>query len=130
MRARTATVGLYPANRFGLHDMHGNVWGWVEDCWHDVYAGAPWDLGACIIQCGGSWHNSPDNHPHLAFRGRCTTERSIRRWRCNPLYNPFSSTAQSAKCYDLYRIWSLAGDDYTATQAGWIPKNQPALITR
>ena len=37
----TASVGSFPANTFGLHDMHGNVFEWVEDCWHDDYTGAP-----------------------------------------------------------------------------------------
>ena len=34
-------VGRFLANRFGVFDMLGNVWEWVEDCWHDNYAGAP-----------------------------------------------------------------------------------------
>ena len=37
----TVAVGSFRANAFGLHDMHGNVYGWVEDCWHDDYIGAP-----------------------------------------------------------------------------------------
>ena len=53
------------SNRFGLHDMHGNVWEWVEDCWHRNYLGAPQDGRAWIkggdcgkrVFRGGSWEN-------------------------------------------------------------------------
>jgi formylglycine-generating enzyme required for sulfatase activity len=40
---RAAPVGSFPANGFGLHDVHGNVWEWVQDCWHGSYLGAPTD---------------------------------------------------------------------------------------
>jgi formylglycine-generating enzyme required for sulfatase activity len=44
-------VGLKGANKFGLHDMYGNVWEWVEDCFHDNYNGAPEDGSAWIKGC-------------------------------------------------------------------------------
>ena len=47
----TVAVGGFPANAFGLHDMHGNVWEWVEDCWHDDYIGAPTDGSAWLSGC-------------------------------------------------------------------------------
>ncbi len=62
----TVPVGSYSASRFGLHDMHGNVWEWVEDCWNKYYRGAPsdgrpWQSGYCFnrILRGGSWKSAP-----------------------------------------------------------------------
>ena len=63
-RQKTLPVGSFPANAFGLHDMHGNVWEWVEDCWHDEYTGAPtdgspWAAPNCKghVLRGGSWED-------------------------------------------------------------------------
>ena len=68
---KTAPAGQFPANAFGLHDTAGNVWEWVQDCWHDSYAGetrpddgSAWegaDGGDCergVIR-GGSWYHAP-----------------------------------------------------------------------
>jgi formylglycine-generating enzyme required for sulfatase activity len=64
---KTTEVGTYPANPWGLHDMHGNVSEWVEDCWNDSYQGAPsdgsaWTSGDCRLRVrrGGSWINTPE----------------------------------------------------------------------
>ena len=77
---QTAPVGSFAANAFGLHDMHGNVSEWVEDCYHANYTGAPadgsaWTAGgdcSSRILRGGGWDNSPVNL-RSASRGRGTT---------------------------------------------------------
>ncbi len=62
------SVGTKEPNKFGVHDMHGNVWEWVEDCYQANYDGAPIDgsavtkLGSCQRNNrGGSWVNSAMN---------------------------------------------------------------------
>jgi len=64
--ANTAPVGSFEPNSFGVHDMQGNVWEWVEDCWNESYAGAPsdgsaWRSGDCTVRMlrGGSWSHIP-----------------------------------------------------------------------
>lgn len=73
---RTAPVGSKEANAFGLHDMHGNVYEWVQDCYQDSYANAPTDGGAvtgnnsCVrVFRGGSWSLSP-RYLRSAYRVR------------------------------------------------------------
>ena len=66
---KTAPVGQFPPNAFGLYDMHGNVWEWVEDWYHDSYNGAPTDGSAWVnggkqkerVLRGGDWAGPPDD---------------------------------------------------------------------
>ena len=86
---QTAPVGSFTPNAWGLHDMHGNVWEWMEDGWNASYVGAPSDGSAWLggdsrerVLRGGSWGSDPDSlrtssrywsHPnydsaHVGFR--------------------------------------------------------------
>jgi formylglycine-generating enzyme required for sulfatase activity len=73
-RKQTTPVGMFPANAWGLQDMHGNVWEWCLDDWHGSYEGAPVDGSAWMdgaegqsskreggrrLLRGGSWSSIP-----------------------------------------------------------------------
>ena len=82
-REKTISVGSFRANAWGLHDVHGNVWEWVGDCWNGSYVGAPsdgsvWKHGDCAkrVLRGGSWYYIPGNL-RSANRGRGTTGRRL-----------------------------------------------------
>ena len=85
-RERTTPVKTFAPNAFGLYDVHGNVWEWVEDCWHDSYRGTPSDGtvwlrgGNCSrrVLRGGSWLNDP-RVLRSAARNRYTTETRLSR---------------------------------------------------
>jgi formylglycine-generating enzyme required for sulfatase activity len=72
----TAPVGSFKANPFGLSDLMGNVFEWVQDCWHDDYRGAPVDGSAWAEPgCGehelrgGSWFSAPQ-YVSASYRNR------------------------------------------------------------
>ena len=65
---RTTDVGIFPPNAFGLYDMHGNVWEWCQDDWHNNYIDAPKDgsgwtsrSGNTKLLRGGSLDLNPEN---------------------------------------------------------------------
>jgi formylglycine-generating enzyme required for sulfatase activity len=78
---RAAPVGAFQANSFGLHDMHGNVWEWVQDCYKNTYAGASLDgqavdsAGCTRVRRGGSWDSVAND---LRVAGRLSNKASSR----------------------------------------------------
>ncbi len=80
-RQRTTDVGSFPPNAFGLYDMHGNIWEWCLDHWHENYQGAPTD--------GSAWTTGGDSKTPV-LRGGCLDSdpgscRSAVRGRFNPV---------------------------------------------
>ncbi|MEO0771342.1 MAG: SUMF1/EgtB/PvdO family nonheme iron enzyme, partial [Cyanobacteria bacterium J06649_4] len=98
-RKETTAVGSFPANAFGLYDMHGNIWEWCADHWHSSYEGAPSNGGAWLMDNldsprlirGGAWINlsrgcrsairsydSPGNRVnYVGFRVSCSAPRTL-----------------------------------------------------
>ncbi|BAY26069.1 serine/threonine protein kinase [Calothrix sp. NIES-2100] len=97
-RQQTTSIGSFPPNAFGLYDMHGNLWEWCQDNYHENYQGAPTDGSAWLtsemvkfpLLRGGSWYNVPgycrsanriynpaDNHNlYIGFRVVVSHEKS------------------------------------------------------
>src|SRR4028118_1160133 len=79
-REETTDVGSFPPNAFGLYDMHGNVWEWCSDTWHEDCNGAPDDgyswVNAPRVQRGGSWRS-------LAVLCRSASRSWVSAGNCN-----------------------------------------------
>jgi formylglycine-generating enzyme required for sulfatase activity len=83
-REQTTDIGTFPPNPFGLYDMHGNVWEWCEDDWHENYIDAPTDGSAWNSQSGsntkllrgGSWGSNARNCRSAGRAGDSRDRRS------------------------------------------------------
>ena len=87
-REQTTEVVIFPANEWGLHDMHGNVWEWCEDEWHSDYKGAPNDGSAWVktdrestrrrMLRGGSWNDGTPVNCRSACRGGLSCDARVK----------------------------------------------------
>jgi formylglycine-generating enzyme required for sulfatase activity len=92
-REQTTDVGSFGPNAFGLYDMHGNVWEWCSDRWHDNYNDAPTD--------GSSWETGTNNN-------------GVRRGG--------SWNYDAVNCRSAYRSggsWNYDGRDYGGAGRSW-----------
>ena len=90
-KLRAAPAGSFSPNAFGLHDMNGNLWEWVEDCYNNSFSGAPtdgsaWLAGNCgsHVLRGGSWrdrHTTSARRPARVFN-------SVPEQRCRLPHRP------------------------------------------
>jgi formylglycine-generating enzyme required for sulfatase activity len=84
-RGRTTPVGSFKPNGFGLYDMHGNLWEWVQDCWTDEYGPATPADGSAVVtdHCGGhvlrggSWEDYPGD---IRAAARVASETEDHSW--------------------------------------------------
>jgi formylglycine-generating enzyme required for sulfatase activity len=90
-REKTTVVGSFPPNTFGLCDMHGNVWEWCQDVWHDNYNGAPTD--------GSAWETGGDSKNRV-WRGASWDNHAI---HCRAAYRYFNSSDNSGR-YVGFRV--------------------------
>jgi len=78
--ATTHAVGQKKPNGYGLYDMHGNVWEWGEDVWHENYNGAPSD--------GSAWVSGGDNRYRLLRGGGWYDDANVCRAASRDWYDP------------------------------------------
>jgi formylglycine-generating enzyme required for sulfatase activity len=93
-RQKTSAVGSFQfANAFGLYDMHGNIWEWCSDEWHDNYVGAPNDGNRWLTNQNKNWFNS------LLNKSNDTNIKLLRggSWGSDPWYCRSACRSRSAR---------------------------------
>ena len=122
-------VGMYEANAFGLHDTIGNLNEFVEDCWHDSYAGAPsdgsaWITGECQTRVlrGSAWHWRP---PHASARVH-TAPDAIDAMIGFRLAEDLSGSAEPARAPGVFETELAQAQRVERERRGKIPDLKPA----
>jgi formylglycine-generating enzyme required for sulfatase activity len=99
-REQTTPAGMFPANAWGLQDMHGNVWEWCLDHWHDSYEGAPLD--------GSAWLNSSRRNEDVSTKGGDENSADIEDME-NRLLRGGSWSYHPGDCRSAHRALNLPG---------------------